>query len=232
MTTLFEALAHALRLVLTLDPDVMQYAARSLLIALAATTGAALFAVPLGVLLAEREFFGRRLAVTALNTLLGVPTVVVGLFVYAFISRSGPLGDMGLLFRVPGIILGEMLLILPIITAFTLTAVTRVDRDIRRTALSLGASQGQALRLVLLESRFGILAAVIAGFGRVIGEVGVATILGGNADAFTRTITTAIVLNVNMGRFEVALALGLVLLTLSFCVNALLHLVQGAGRRA
>jgi tungstate transport system permease protein len=156
--------------------------------------------------------------------------VVVGLTVYAFISRHGPLGDLGLLFTVPGMVLGEVVLILPILTAFTLSAVARVDADVRRTARSLGASEAQALRVVVVESRFGILAAVIATFGRVVGEVGVATILGGNVDAFTRTITTAIVLEVNLGRFAHALALGLVLLALAFGINAIQQLVQGAGR--
>ncbi len=230
MGTLLEALLHALRLIASLDADVIQYAARSLGIALLSTLLASGIGVPLGVWLAEVEFPGKRAVVTVLNTLLSVPTVVVGLMVYAFISRHGPLGGLGLLFTIPGIVLGEVVLILPILTAFTLAAVSRVDSEVRRTALSLGASAPQALRAVVLESRFGILAAVIAGFGRVVGEVGVATILGGNADSFTRTITTAVVLEVNMGRFELALALGLVLLVLSFAINVLLQLVQGGGR--
>jgi len=227
--TLLEALLHAVRLIVGLDSALLEYAARSLYIALLSTACASLLGVPAGVWLAESEFPGRRGLVTLLNTLLSVPTVVVGLLVYAFLSRHGPLGELGLLFSVPGIILGETLLILPIVTAFTFAAVTRLDVDVRRTALSLGASPSQALRAVLVESRFGILAAIIAAYGRVVGEVGVATILGGNADAFTRTMTTAIVLEVNMGRFEVALAMGLVLLALSFGINALLQLVQGSG---
>ena len=230
MGTLLQALVEALGLIVSLDAGVMEYASRSMGIALIATLLASLLGVPVGVWLAEVEFGGKRAVVTALNTLLSVPTVVVGLLVYSFISRHGPLGGLGLLFTIPGIIVGEVVLILPLIAAFTLAAVSRVDRDVRRTALSLGASASQALRAVVRESRFGILAAVIAAFGRVVGEVGVATILGGNADAFTRTITTAIVLEVNMGRFEMALALGLVLLSLSFGINVLLQLVQGEGR--
>ncbi len=231
MGTLFQALLAALRLVASLDAGVLEYASRSLGIALIATLLASLAGVPAGVWLAEVEFRGKRAVVTVLNTLLSVPTVVVGLLVYAFISRHGPLGGLGLLFTVPGVIAGEIVLILPLVTAFTLAAVSRVDRDVRSTALSLGASATQALQAVVRESRFGILAAIIAAFGRVVGEVGVATILGGNADAFTRTITTAIVLEVNMGRFELALALGLVLLSLSFGINVMLQLVQGEGRR-
>lgn len=232
MSTLFHALRKAIALILSLDADVIQYASRSLLIALVATSVASIFAIPLGMVIAEREFRGKRVLVTVLNTLLGVPTVVVGLLVYSFISKQGPFGALGLLFTVPGIIVGEITLILPLIVSFTFAAVTRVDRDVRLCALSLGADGRQALWAVFRESRFGILAAVIAGYGRVVGEVGIATILGGNADGFTRTLTTSIVLNIEMGYFERALALGIVLLTLSFLINIGFQLVQGRGQRA
>ncbi|MBM4090448.1 MAG: ABC transporter permease subunit, partial [Planctomycetes bacterium] len=162
-------------------------------------------------------------------TLLSVPTVVVGLVVYSLIGRSGPLGPAQLLFTVPGIVIGEVLLILPLVTALTVTAVARTDRDVRKTALALGASAGQSHWLVIRESRFGVLAAVIAAFGRVVSEVGVAMILGGNIDHFTRTLTTAIVVNVDMGDFALALALGLVLLAISLGVNVLFQFVQGGG---
>lgn len=230
MQMLCDALLSAARLIFTLDADVFQYAGRSLAIAAIATLIASLLGIPFAMLLAEREFRGKRAVVTVLNTLLGMPTVVVGLTAYAFLSRSGPLGWMQLLFTVPGIIAGEVFLILPIVTAFTLTAVSRTDRDVRRTALALGASRGQVLWIVLFESRFGVAAAVIAAFGRVISEVGVATILGGNADQFTRTMTTAIVLNVDMGNFSLALALGLVLLAIALSINVLFQYVQGGGQ--
>jgi len=230
MDTLLDALQNAFRLIISLDKGVVQYAVRSLYIALIGTCIAGVIAIPAGVVLAEHDFRGKRGLVTVLNTLMGVPTVVVGLFVYAFISRTGPLGALELLFTVKGIIVGEVLLILPLMTALTLAAVARIDRDVRRAALSLGASEGQALWTVFRESRFGILAAIIAGYGRVVGEVGVAMILGGNADRFTRTMTTAIVLNVDMGYFELALALGIVLLTLSFVINIAFQFLQGRGR--
>jgi len=232
METLIDALDNAFWLVVSLDPSVVEYAARSLGIALAATAVAGAMAIPLGILIAEREFRHKRVLVTVLNTLLGVPTVVVGLLVYSFISQRGPLGRLDLLFTVPGIIVGEVILIVPLITALTFTVVTRVDQDVRRAALALGANEPQALWVVFRESRFGILAAVVAGYGRVVGEVGVATILGGNAEGFTRTLTTAIVVNVEMGYVERALALGLVLLALSFTINILFQLLQGGGRSA
>jgi tungstate transport system permease protein len=229
MQTLLDALASALRLIVTLDADVLEYAGRTLLIGLAATILASLLGVPLGVLIAEREFPGKRALVTLLNTLLAVPTVVVGLTLYVLLSRHGPLGSLQLLFTVRGIILGEAVLVLPIVTTFTLTAVARIDRDVRRTALALGASHGQAFWTVMREARFGVLAAVIAAFGRVISEVGVAMILGGNIDRFTRTMTTAIVLNVDMGNLALALALGIVLLGVALAVNVLLQSLQGGG---
>lgn len=230
MRTLLDALANVLHLIVSFDASVVQYALRSLSIALIATCIAGVLAVPAGVIIAERSFPGKRALVTVLNTLLGVPTVVVGLLVFAFISRSGPLGGAGLLFTVRGIIIGEVLLILPLATSLVISTVTRVDRDIRKTAMSLGARETRVLMAILREARYGILAAVIAAFGRVVGEVGVATILGGNAERFTRTMTTAIVLNVDAGSFELALALGIVLLIVSLAVNIVFQLLQGGGR--
>ena len=227
METFVDALRNALHLVVTLDPGVREYAGRSLLIASAATVVASVLGIPVGVLIAEHRFRGRRAVVVILNTLLGIPTVVVGLVVYSFLSRSGPLGGSGLLFTVPGIVVGEVLLILPIVTAFTLSAVARTDRDVRKTTLALGASGRQAMWTVAVESRFGVLAAVIAAYGRVVSEVGVAMIVGGNADHFTRTMTTAIVVNVDMGRTALALALGTVLLAVSLSINVVFQLLQG-----
>jgi tungstate transport system permease protein len=229
MQTLLDALQNALRLLLTRDASLLEYAGRSLLIASASTLVASVIGIPLGVVVAEHEFRGKRAVVTVLNTLLSLPTVVVGLLVYTILSRTGPLGHLGLLFTVPGIMAGEVLLILPIVSAFTLSAVARTDRDVRKTALALGASYRQALWTVVCESRFGVLAAVVAAYGRVVSEVGVATVVGGNVDRFTRTMTTAIVVNVDMGNFALALALGAVLLTLSLSINVLFQYFQGGG---
>jgi tungstate transport system permease protein len=229
MRTLYDALLNAMHLIVTLDSSVVEYACRSVLIALVSTLIASALGIPLGMFVAEREFRGKRAVVTLLNTLLALPTVVVGLFVYSFISRTGPFGSLNLLFTVRGIVIGEVILILPIITAFTLAAVTRTDRDVRKTALALGSSQTQVIWAVLHESRFGVLAAVVAAFGRVISEVGVATILGGNADRFTRTMTTATMLNIDMGNFTLALALGILLLAISLSINVVLQYIQGGG---
>ena len=230
MQMLLDALRNAVQMIFAFDARVFEYAGRSLLIATAATLIASLLGIPLGTLIAESDFRGKRAVVTVLNTLLALPTVVVGLMVYTFISRSGPLGPLQLLFTVPGIIMGEVFLILPIVIAFTLTAVARTDRDVRKTALALGASRRQVLWTVFCESRFGVAAAVIAAFGRVVSEVGVATILGGNIDGFTRTMTTAIVTNYDMGSFALALAMGMLLLAISLSINVLFQYIQGGGQ--
>ena len=230
MQTLLDALRNALHLVVSLDANVVEYAGRSLLVAVMATLAASLVGVPLGMFLAERSFPGHRAVVTLLNTLLALPTVVVGLVIYALVSREGPLGSLELLFTVSGVVIGEVVLIVPIVTALTLAAVSRTDRDVRKTALSLGANRRQVLWIVFCESRFGVLAAVIAAFGRVVSEVGVAMIVGGNVDHFTRTMTTAVVLNLDMGNFALALALGIVLLAISLTANVLLQYLQGGSQ--
>jgi len=233
METLLDALHNAILLLWNLDPKVLEYAGRSLITSVSSTVLASLIGIPAGVLLAEYHFRGRRLAVTIVNTLQGVPTVVVALLVYCFIKRTGPLGALDMLFTVEGIILGETLLILPLITGLTYAAVSRTDRHIRAQAMALGAGPVRTLRTILDESRVGIFAAVIAGYGRVVGEIGIAMIIGGSADGFTRTLTTAIALNIDMGMFEVALALGILLLFVSFTINIIFQWLQGAsGARA
>jgi len=227
---ILDALQTAWHLVATLDPDVVEYAVRSLGIASVSTLIASVIGAPIGVVIGENDFPGKRGVVTILNTLLALPTVVVGLTVYLFIRHEGPLGRLDLLLTVPGIIVGEVLLIVPIVAALTLAAVARTDRDVRKTALALGASSRRAHWTVICESRFGMLAAVVAAFGRVVSEVGVAMILGGNIDRFTRTMTTAIVRYVDMAEFALALALGIVLLSISLSVNVLFQYFQGGGR--
>ncbi|MCU0962890.1 MAG: ABC transporter permease [Pirellulaceae bacterium] len=225
-----DVLRNAWHLVVTFDPDVFGYAVRSLTIATVSTLVAGVVGIPAGILIGQHDFAGKRAVVTILNTLLALPTVVVGLTVYMFVSRQGPLGHLELLFTVPGIIIGEVLLIIPLITALTVAAMSRTGRDVRKTALALGASSRRAHWTVICESRFGILAAIIAAFGRVVSEVGVATILGGNIDRFTRTMTTALVRYVDMGEFALALALGMLLLTISLSINILFQFVQGGGQ--
>ena len=171
---------EAIRLLLTGESGVYTIVSVSIFVALSATLISSLIGVPLGYLLATRQFPGKRLVTTVLNTLLAMPTVVIGLFVYSLISRRGALGFLELLYTPNAMIIGETILALPIVTAFTLAAVRALDSRITETALTLGATTIQTARTLLVEARFGIIAAVVAAFGRVIAEVGAAMMLGGN----------------------------------------------------
>jgi tungstate transport system permease protein len=195
----------------------------SLRVSLTATLLAALAAVPLGFTIAIHEFPGKRLLVVALNTLFSLPSVLVGLFVYALISRSGPLGRFDLLFTPTGMVIGQWLLALPVITALTYSATKGVDERVRPTALTLGADGWQAGLMVLREGRYGLLAAVAAGFGRVISEVGAAIMIGGNIRGYTRVMTTAITLETSKGEFQTGIILGLTLLAVALSVNLFVH---------
>jgi tungstate transport system permease protein len=203
----------------------------SLRISLTATVIAAIFGVPVGYAVASTSFPGRRVLISILNTLQAMPTVVIGLIFFGLLSRSGLFGTAGLLYTPWAVVIGEAVLIFPIMGAYTLAAVTDIDPRFRKTAKSLGMGRLHEGWVVAREARFGIAASVIAGFGRAIGEVGVAMMLGGNIAGFTRTITTAIALEHNKGNFALGLALGFILFCIALIINSLLHLAQGAGRR-
>ncbi len=220
------ALLSAVHLLLQLDAEVYSVARTSLQISLLATLCASLIGVFLGIWAAISEFPGKRLLQNTLNTLMAMPTVMIGLIFYGLLSRRGPLGDFGLLFTKSAVILGETCLILPIIMNMTLVAVLSADARLLPTLKTLGANTGQMLLLILSELRFAILAAVITGFGRAIGEVGAAMMLGGNIQGATRTMTTAIALETSKGEFELGLALGILLLVIAFTVNLALQFLK------
>ena len=203
----------------------------SLKITCIATILCGMLGIPLGFIIAVKQFRGKQPLITILNTMLALPTVVVGLFVYTLVCRNSPLGNLGLLFTVPAIIIGQVILALPIIVAFTHTAVSSVERSARETAVTLGAEALTVTRTILWESRFGITAAIAACFGRLIGEVGVSMMLGGNIQGYTRTMTTAIALETSKGEFGYALHLGFILLAIALCVNILLRYMQGRGEQ-
>ncbi len=190
---------------------------------------ASILAIPLGTLVAINEFPGKRFLQQLLNTLMAMPTVVVGLLLYGVLSRQGALGDLGLLYTQWAVVLGECLLILPIILNLTVTAIQSADSRLLPTLLTLGANHWQLIMMVLSETRFAIMTAIVTGFGRAISEVGAAMMLGGNIEGFTRTMTTAIALETNKGEFEFGLALGILLLTIAFLVNYGLLLLQRKG---
>jgi tungstate transport system permease protein len=205
------------------DPATWAPVGLSFRVSIIATALAALLAIPTGLFLASRSFPGKKTIVTIINTMLSLPTVVVGLIVYSLLSQSGPLARLELLFTPTAIIIGQVLLALPVITALTYAAIEGVDPRVRATALTLGAGRRQADLAVLSSARMGILAAIVSGFGRVISEIGSVIMLGGNIEGYTRTITTAIVLENAKGEFGKALTLGLILLIIALGVNVLVH---------
>lgn len=230
MEFLIDSFLSALLLVAALDPEVMSIVEVSLKVSGASTLLAAIMGVPLGFFVAFETFPGKRMVMTCLNTLLALPTVVIGLFVYSFISRKGILGAFGLLYTQKAMVIGQVILILPLVTALTIAAVSRIDERYRKTALTLGANRRQAGWVVFREARFAAAAAVIAAFGRVISEVGISMMLGGNARGFTRTMTTAMALEYDKGEFTLAVALGIILMGLSFGMNLLFNFFQGRSR--
>lgn len=221
-----ESLKTALELITSRDPDVVSAVTVSVVVSLWSTLFAALAGVPAGVAIAVTEFPGKRAAVTLLNTLMALPTVVVGLFVYSIISRQGPLGGFGILFTPSAMVIGQTLLAIPIVANLTMSAIKGADPRIVPTALTLGAGPFESIRRLVVEMRFGIMAAVIAAFGRVIAEVGVAMMLGGNIRGYTRTMTTAIAMETGKGEFALGLALGLILMTVALVVNMALNALQ------
>ena len=186
-------------------------------------------AIALGFLLAKRRFPGQRAIVVLVQALLSFPTVVIGLVIYLLLSRRGPLGFMELLFTPTAIILGYTMIAFPILVVFTISAVQGADARIYETARCLGAGRVRASATTLREVRFGVLAAVVNGFGRVISEVGAAIMVGGNIEGLTRNIPTAIALETSKGDFAQGIALGLVLMTVALGVNIALALLQGRG---
>lgn len=175
--------------------------------------------IPLGFGLGFFDFRAKKSIRTIVDTLMALPTVFIGLIAYAFLTNRGPLGDMGLLFTLPGIAIGQTVLALPIVIGLTATAVESLDKKLRITIMSMGANRRQLFITSLWESRHGILAGAIAAYGRVMTEVGISMMVGGNIKWHTRTITTAIALETNKGQFGMGVALGVVLLAIAFCVN-------------
>ena len=195
-------------------------------------TGAALIfstlaGIPLGSWLGLKRFVGRQLVMALLYTGMGFPPVVVGLFVYLMLSRSGPLGSLGWLFTPTAMVVAQVIISLPLVAGFTMAAVMGVDPNLRQQVLSLGATDWQATLAVLREARVGVLVSIIAGFGSIISEVGAVMLVGGNIQGSTRVLTTAIVLETRKGNFDLAMALGIVLLALSFLANLAMLRLQG-----
>ncbi|MFH1001758.1 MAG: ABC transporter permease [bacterium] len=226
MDFIIEGIQKAFQLIFTLDKEIFIIVLLSLRVSLTAVVLASLLGVYLGFLMAVKDYWGKRFSVSLVNTLLALPTVVIGLIVYSLISRRGPLGIFGLLYTPLAMIIGQFILAVPIIIALTHSAVQGIDKRVRNTALTLGATEAQSAWTLIKEARYAVLAAVITGFGRVIAEVGAAMMLGGNIKGSTRVMTTAIALETAKGEFGFAIALGIILLFAAFSINILLHYFQ------
>jgi tungstate transport system permease protein len=229
MDFLAEGFRRAFNLLLAGDPEVLGIALLTLKVAVVATTVACLLGLPLGYFLATRRFWGRRAALTVVNTALAFPTVVVGLLLYGLLSRRGPLGGLAWLYSWEAIAAADVVLALPIAAALSAAAIQGVDPRIRRTAETLGAGSWRTAWTVAREARFALATVITAAFGQVVAEIGAALIVGGNIRGQTRTLTTAVALYTSQGDFGLALALGLVLLVVALVVNIALQVMQGRG---
>jgi tungstate transport system permease protein len=224
---MLDATRDAFILLLSGDAQLWRIVWISLKTSLAALVLAAPLAVGLGYAIASSRFAGRRMVIWLVQAALSLPTVLVGLLLYLLLSRRGPLGAMELLFTQGGVVLGQVVIALPVLVAFTLAAVQAADPRYAETAMAHGASRWRIMLTVLHEVRFGVVAAVISGFGRVISEVGCALMIGGNIAGETRTITTAIALETSKGDFAQGIALGIVLIVLALLMNGALMFLQG-----
>ena len=226
MTEIWHGLTKAIELIVSLDPEVMEIAGRSLRISLTSTLLASLVCLPLASLIHFNRFPGKRVLVNLIQTFFSIPTVAIGLFVYVLFSRAGPLGGLGLLFTPTVMVLGQMILITPILLGLTISAVSGVDKAVPDTARSLGASGLQTAIVVLREARFAVIAAVIMGFGRAISEVGIALMVGMNVRGFTRVLTTAISLETSRGDIELSIALAIILIFIALVINIMINRIQ------
>ena len=229
MDSITEGFIKAFSLIYNLNQELLGIIFLSLKVSGIALIISSIIGVPAGTIIGLRKFPGRGFIITLLNTFMGLPPVVVGLFVYLLLSRSGPLGFMGLLYTPSAMIAAQTILALPIVASLCHSAIINIDPIIGQAATTLGANPYQVANTVVKEARYGILSGIIAGFGRVMAEVGAILIVGGNIAGYTRVMTTTIALETDKGNFELALALGIILLTLSLIINVVLHLFQKKG---
>lgn len=231
MGIFIDSLAKAADLILSLDPEVVHITLLSLAVSFTGVFFAAAIAMPLGILIGLRNFRGRRLVVNLINSFMGLPPVIVGLFLFVIFSRQGLLGATGALFTPQIMALAQFIIAFPIITGVSISAVEGMDRDVRDLITSLGTTRAQTIYISLFEIRYGLLTALMTGLGRAFSEVGAVIIVGGNIRYHTRVLTTSIVLETSRGDFEMAMALGIILLALAFSVNYAITIVQERSRR-
>jgi tungstate transport system permease protein len=231
LSRLFEGVIEAFRLIVSLDPDLLQIVFLSLRVSITAIILATLIGVPFGALLGLKEEKKTRFLNKIVFTFMGMPPVVAGLIIYLILSRQGPLGVLGILYTPTAMVIAQVFLASPIVTGLTMVGIRAKGGDIAETARSLGAGNSLTSWTVIKESRFAIFGAIITGFSRVVAEVGAVMIVGGNIEGRTRVMTTAIVLESRKGNFELAIGLGLILLLISFLVNSILYSIQKGGKK-
>ncbi len=231
MSTLGAATAQALHMIGALDPTLVAIVKLSLEVSLTAVAVACLVGFPLGAAIAVGRFPGRHALIIAINALMGLPPVVVGLLVYLLLSRAGPLGELGLLFTPTAMVIAQAILITPIVAALSRQSIEDAWGEYRDQLRSLGESKRGAAATLLWEVRFSLITVVLAGFGRAAAEVGAVMIVGGNIDGVTRVMTTAIALETSKGDLPLALGLGLVLLAIVLSLNAAAYVVKETAQR-
>ena len=230
MELLFEGVQTAVALIISLDREVLAVTLLSLKISSCATLASLIIGIPFGVFLALSEFPGRRLVISLVNTGMGLPPVVVGLFVTIFLWRNGPLGFLEILYTPLAMIMAQSVIATPIVAGITIASIQNLPANLKLQVRALGATRLQTVWILVRESRLPLLAAVMAGFGGVISEVGASIMVGGNIKGQTRVLTTATVMETGKGNFDVAIALSLILLLLAFSVNYLLTVIQQRER--
>jgi tungstate transport system permease protein len=231
MGFILESLYKALQLIISLDTEFVQIVFLSLKVSLTAVVISTLIGLGISILLYQFRIPCKQIFIVILNTSMGLPPVVVGLFLYLLLSRSGPLGFLDILYTPIAMVVAQVLLATPIIAALGYSSLVSTDTGIRFTAIALGASHFQATVKVINEAKFSIMAGITAGLGRVIAEVGAVLIVGGNIAGYTRVMTTAIALEADRGDFILAIALGIILLAIALLINSLLFMFQKTGKR-
>ncbi len=230
MDLILEGIKKAFWLLVTLDPEVLRITFLSLQISGTATLISLFIGISTGVMVALSRFTGRRIVVSLINTGMGLPPVVVGLFVTIFLWRNGPLGFLGILYTPAAMIIAQAVIATPIVMGITLAAIQQLPQKLRLQILALGATRLQMVWILIKEAKLPLLAAVMAGFGGVISEVGASIMVGGNIKGYSRVLTTATVMETSRGNFDIAIALGIILLLLAFCINYIITQIQQRHR--
>lgn len=230
MELIFEGIKKAFWLIVTFDPEVMRITFLSLQVSGTATFISLLIGISVGTAVALSRFPGKKFAVSLINTGMGLPPVVVGLFVTIFLWRNGPLGFLGILYTPTAMILAQTVIATPIVMGITLAAIQQLPQKLRLQILALGATRFQMVWILIKEAKLPLLAGVMAGFGGVISEVGASIMVGGNIKGYSRVLTTATVMETSRGNFEIAIALGIILLLLAYSINLVLTHIQQRER--